>query len=77
MVTGATSITVVTLSRNGDATAVMIIRSTSSRYGRPRDRLPAQMPRNSKTPVCLITPTMIIMPSSRKMTPQSMPACSL
>ena len=33
IVTGATSMTVVTLSRNGDATAVMTIRSTSRRYG--------------------------------------------
>ncbi len=76
MVTGATSITVVTLSRNGDAAAVITIRRTSSRYGCPRERLPAQIPRYSKTPVCLITPTMIIMPSRRKITPQSMPACS-
>src|SRR5690606_715824 len=34
------------------------------------------MPRYSKAPVSLITPTMIIIPSSRKMTFQSMPACS-
>ena len=27
-------------------------------------------------PVCLMTPTMTIMPSSRKMTFQSMPSCS-
>ena len=36
----------------------------------------AHTPRNSNTPVCLSTPTMIIMPSSRKMTFQSMPACA-
>ena len=42
----------------------------------PLDRFAAQIARKSKTPVCLITPTMTIMPSSRKMTFQSMPSCS-
>ena len=44
--------------------------------GRPRARLAAQIARYSKTPVCLSTPTMTIMPSSRKMTFQSMPVSS-
>ncbi len=75
-VTGATSMMIVTLSRIGDAMAVMTISITMSRNGFPRERLAAQIARKSNTPVCLITPTMTIMPSSRKMTFQSMPSCS-
>ena len=75
-VTGATSMMIVTLSRIGDAMAVMTISITMSRNGFPRERLAAQIARKSKRPVCLITPTMIIIPSSRKMTFQSMPSCS-
>ena len=75
-VTGATSRMIVTLSSTGDAIAVMIISITMSRNGFPRDRLAAQIARKSNTPVCLITPTITIMPSSRKMTFQSMPSCS-
>ncbi len=45
MVTGATSMMVVTLSRKGEATAVIAISMTISRYGRPFDRLAAQMAR--------------------------------
>ena len=41
--------------------------------GRPLARLVAHMARNSNTPVCRSTQTMIIMPSSRKITFQSMP----
>ena len=66
----------VTLSSTGDAIAVMSISITISRNGFPCDRLAAQIARKSNTPVCLITPTMTIMPSSRKMTFQSMPSCS-
>lgn len=44
-VTGATSMIVVTLSRNGEAIAVMPISMTMSRYGRPFDLLAAQMAR--------------------------------
>ena len=56
--------------------AVITISITISRKGLPRDRFAAQIARKSNTPVCLITPTMTIMPSSRKMTFQSMPSCS-
>jgi hypothetical protein len=45
MVTGATSMIVVTLSRKGEAMAVMAISITISRYGRPCDFLAAQMAR--------------------------------
>jgi hypothetical protein len=76
MVTGATSITVVTLSSNAETTPVTRINSTSIRYGRPPDRFTTQIARNSKRPVSLTTLTMIIMPSSRKITFQSMPACA-
>ena len=73
MVTGAISRTVVTLSSSADAIAVMRISSTISGNGRPRARLAAQIARYSKMPVSRITPTMIIMPRSRKMTFQSTP----
>ena len=43
------------------------------RSGDPLARLAAQIATYSKTPVCRSTPTMIIIPSSRKMTSQSMP----
>ena len=46
------------------------------RNGRPRARFAAQIARYSKRPVRRSTPTMIIMPSSRKMTFQSMPLSS-
>ncbi len=75
-VTGATSMIVVTLSRNGDATAVMAMSITISRYGLLFERLAAQIARKSNSPVPLMIPTMIIMPSSRKMTFQSIPSCS-
>lgn len=45
MVTGATSMMVVTLSRNGEAIAVMAISISISRKGLPRARLAAQMAR--------------------------------
>jgi hypothetical protein len=67
---------VVTLSRNGEAMAVMAISITMSRYGRPCDRLAAQIARKSNTPVCLMMLTITIIPNSRKMTFQSMPSCS-
>ena len=49
-------------------------RITITRNGWPRARLVAQMAMYSNTPVRLSTATMSIMPSSRKMTFQSMPA---
>ncbi len=51
----------------------MRISSTISGKGRPRARLAAQIARYSKMPVSRITPTMIIMPRSRKTTFQSTP----
>lgn len=76
IVTGAISRTVVTLSSHADRNAVAKIRSTISRYGRPCDRLAAQIATNSNSPVRLRTETISIMPSSRKMTFQSIPATS-
>ena len=72
-VTGAISSTVVTLSRNADAIAVTRTRKIMIRSGEPPARFAAQMARNSNTPVCRSTPTMIIIPSSRKITFQSTP----
>ena len=76
-VTGATSSTVVTLSSSADATAVITISITITANGRPRARLADQIARYSNTPVCLTMLTMIIIPSSRKMTFQSTPVSSL
>ena len=66
----------VTLSSTGEATPATTISITMSRNGLPLDRFAAQIARKSKMPVCLITPTMTIIPSSRKMTFQSIPSCS-
>ena len=76
-VTGATSSTVVTLSSSAEATAVITISITITANGRPRARLADQIARYSNTPVCLTMLTMIIIPSSRKMTFQSTPVSSL
>ena len=51
-------------------------RMTITRNGRPRARFAAQIARYSNTPVRFSTATISIMPSSRKMTFQSMPASS-
>ena len=72
-VTGAISSTVVTLSRNAEASAVTSTSKIITRSGEPLARLAAQMARNSNTPVFRSTLTMIIMPSSRKITFQSAP----
>jgi hypothetical protein len=72
-VTGAISSTVVTLSSMADATAVISTNKIITRSGEPLARLAAQIAMNSNTPVLRSTPTMIIMPSSRKMTSQSIP----
>ena len=58
------------------ATAVMSTSMTMITNGRPRARLAAQMARYSNRPVCRRMPTMIIMPSNRKMTFQSIPLSS-
>ena len=76
-VTGAISSTVVTLSSRAEATAVSTTSSAMIRNGRPRARFATQMATYSKTPVCRSTPTMTIIPSSRKMTFQSTPVRSL
>ncbi len=75
-VTGAISSTVVTLSSMAEATAVMTTSSTIIRNGRAWARCADQMARNSKTPVCRSTPTITIIPKSRKMTFQSIPVSS-
>ena len=72
-VTGAISRTVVTLSSNADATAVTRTSRIMIRSGEPFARLADQIAMYSKTPVWRSTPTMIIIPNSRKMTSQSIP----
>ncbi len=71
--TGATSSTVVTLSSSAEAVAVITTSIAITRNGSARARLTDQMARYSNRPVRLRTPTIIIMPMSRKMTFQSMP----
>ena len=73
MVTGAMSSTVVTLSSIADATAVIRTSRIITRSGDPLARLADQIAVNSNTPVRRSTETITIMPSSRKMTFQSMP----
>ena len=72
-VTGATSNTVVTLSSRADANAVTSTSRIMMRSGEPWARLAAQIAVYSNTPVCRSTLTMIIMPSSKKTTSQSIP----
>ena len=72
-VTGAISRTVVTLSRNAEAIAVMRTSRIITRSPEPPARLVAQIAAYSKTPVWRSTPTITIMPRSRKMTSQSIP----
>ena len=72
-VTGAISNTVVTLSRRAEAPAVIKASRIITRSADPFARLDAQMAMYSKTPVCRRTPTITIIPSSRKITFQSMP----
>ena len=72
-VTGAISRIVVTLSRNADAIAVIRTSRIMIRSGEPFARFTDQIAMYSKTPVWRSTPTMIIIPSSRKMTSQSIP----
>jgi hypothetical protein len=61
------------LSSRAEPTAVITTSITMTDQGRPRARLADQMARYSKTPVCRRMPTMIIIPSRRKMTFQSTP----
>ena len=72
-VTGAINKIVVTLSRKADANAVIKTSRIMIRSGEPFARFTDQIAMYSKTPVWRSTPTMIIMPSSRKITSQSIP----
>ncbi len=73
-VTGTISKTVVTLSKKADKKAVITVSSTKSMTGRPLETLAAHMARNSKTPLRLVIPTIIIIPTNKPMVFQSMPA---
>ena len=75
-VTGAISRTVVTLSSRAEAAAVIMISMAMTRKGLAFALFTDQMARYSKRPVFFSTPTIIIMPRSRKMTFQSMPESS-
>lgn len=72
-VTGATSSTVVTLSRSAEAVAVMTTSMAMTRKGLALAFLTAQIARYSNMPVFFSTPTIVIMPISRKTTFQSIP----
>ena len=72
-VIGTASKMVVTLSKIALATAVKMIRNTSARFGSPFAFLIALIARYSNKPVLCITPTMIIIPKSKKITFQSIP----
>ena len=72
-VIGTASKIVVTLSKIALATAVKMIRNTSARFGSPFAFLIALIARYSNKPVLWITPTMIIIPKSKKITFQSIP----
>ena len=72
-VIGTASKIVVTLSKIALAIAVKIIKKTSARFGSPFAFLIALIARYSNNPVLWITPTIIIMPSNRKITFQSIP----
>ena len=62
-----------TLSSRAEANAVTSTSRIMIRSGDPLARLAAQIAMYSKTPVWRRTPTMIIIPKSRKMTFQSIP----
>ena len=65
-----------TLSSAADATAVTSTSMTITRNGRPWARFAAQIAMYSNAPVRFSTATISIMPSSRKMTFQSIPDSS-
>jgi len=71
-VTGTIKSTVVTLSRRADRTAVIRERAASIFNGSPLELLAALTARYSKTPVCLVMPTMSIMPTKSPMVLKSM-----
>jgi hypothetical protein len=70
-VMGPISTTVVTLSRNADATAVMRQRTTRMRQGSTPARRIARIATHWKTPVRRRTLAITIIPRSRKMTLKS------
>ena len=75
-VTGAMSSTETTLGRTAEASAMTSVSRIMIRSGEPLARLTAQIAAYSNTPVWRRTLTMIIMPSIKKMTSQSIPlAC--
>lgn len=65
-----------TLSRSAEATAVMTTSMAITRKGLAFAFFTDQMARYSNMPVFFSTPTIIIMPISRKMTFQSTPESS-
>ena len=73
MVSGAISRTVVTLSSRAEAPAVTMTSRTSSVRGCPRASFAEWIARYSNAPVRRRIPTTSIIPSSRKMTSQSIP----
>ena len=75
-VTGTIKRTVVTLSRRAEAPAVSRRSITKIRKGWPLAFFAAQMARYPNRPVCLSTPTITIIPKSKKITFQSMPNSS-
>src|ERR1700733_13097334 len=75
-VTGAINSTVVTLSKKADPVEVTNNSRIMIQSEEPLERLAANIRTYSNPPVYLTTPTMIIIPSSKKMTSQSIPVFS-
>ena len=75
-VTGAISKTETTLGSTAEASAITSISSNMMRTGEPFARLTDQIATYSKTPVWRRMLTIIIMPSIRKITSQSIPLSS-
>src|ERR1700761_7951965 len=75
-VTGAISNTETTLGRMAEANAITTISSILMRKGEPLARLTAQIATYSNTPVWRRMLTIIIIPSIKKMTSQSIPLSS-
>jgi hypothetical protein len=72
-VTGAINNTETTLGRMADDRAITSISRIMMRSGEPLERLTAQIAAYSNAPVWRMMLTMIIMPSIKKMTSQSIP----
>ncbi|OPY63745.1 MAG: hypothetical protein A4E56_00280 [Pelotomaculum sp. PtaU1.Bin065] len=66
-VTGTINSTVVTLSKNADKIAVIKDRAAIILIGSPLELLAALIAKYSKIPVCLVIPTIIIIPTSKPM----------